>query len=273
VKVPYPNAGAYSVLVDGNEIGYTPWDEAIGRHGALTKTKGCGENRFVAIENYLEFYLTAGCEVTVKPRDAIMSSVRMEWTMAEFYADGGIVSFTDRVAAALGIHASTIKVVAVYQGSVIVDFWIEEDDNEDEPQTALQAAGKRLMEAFRNGAINLGAPILDALSNGELLIRGYNPEKDNTDSAKVEKEEFTIDKDFKVDGEVTIVTEYRVKEGDTVITIPVKSTIIGLVVVSALFLGLCMVLIVTCVYYKGKSEKIRAEVATVATKDANPIQP
>jgi len=69
------------------------------------------------------------------------------------------------------------------------------------------------------------------------------------------------------------VTEYRVKEGDTVITIPVKSTIIGLVVVSALFLGLCMVLIVTCVYYKGKSEKIRAEVATVATKDANPIQP
>eukprot|EP00351_Strombidinopsis_sp_SopsisLIS2011_P002888 CAMPEP_0116877818 /NCGR_PEP_ID=MMETSP0463-20121206/9560_1 /TAXON_ID=181622 /ORGANISM="Strombidinopsis sp, Strain SopsisLIS2011" /LENGTH=64 /DNA_ID=CAMNT_0004525403 /DNA_START=10197 /DNA_END=10391 /DNA_ORIENTATION=- len=49
--------------------------------------------------------------------------------MDEFYADGGVVSFTNRVAAALGIHASTIKTVAVYEGSVVVEFEILADDD------------------------------------------------------------------------------------------------------------------------------------------------
>lgn len=133
VRIPYPNAGAYSVIVDNQIKDYTPWDENISAHGELTKAEGCGENRFVGIKNFLDFYITPGCEVTVQPRDAIMTSVRMEWTLAEFYADGGVVSFTDRVAAALGIHASTIKVVAVFEGSVVVDFFIEAPiDNEPE---------------------------------------------------------------------------------------------------------------------------------------------
>jgi hypothetical protein len=53
-----------------------------------------------------------------------MCNVRLEWTLAEFYSTGGVTSFTDRVAGALGIHASTIKTVAVYQGSVVVDYFI-----------------------------------------------------------------------------------------------------------------------------------------------------
>jgi len=44
----------------------------------------------------------------------------MQWTLAEFYAKGGVVSFTDRVSGALGIQAYQVKTVAVYQGSVIV---------------------------------------------------------------------------------------------------------------------------------------------------------
>ena len=42
----------------------------------------------------------------VSPRNAIMGGVRLEWTMSEFYSTGGVVSFTDRVAFVLGIHAS-----------------------------------------------------------------------------------------------------------------------------------------------------------------------
>jgi len=87
----------------------------------LTKTKGCGENRFVGIENYLEFYITPGCDIIIEPRDAIMTKVRMEWTMAEFFADGGTTRFVDRLAASLGISASRIKTVAVYEGSVVVE--------------------------------------------------------------------------------------------------------------------------------------------------------
>jgi hypothetical protein len=48
----------------------------------------------------------------------------MEWTLDAFFADGGTTTFADRLAASLGIHASSIKVVSVYEGSVIVDYEI-----------------------------------------------------------------------------------------------------------------------------------------------------
>lgn len=48
--------------------------------------------------------------------------------MDEFYSAGGVTSFMDRVAAALGIHASQIKVVAVYTGSVVVDYAVTVDE-------------------------------------------------------------------------------------------------------------------------------------------------
>jgi len=106
VKVPYWNAGSYEITVDGKVIPYTPWDTKTGRNAELTLRKGCGENRFVGVDNFLEFYITVGCVVYVAPRNAIMGGVRLEWTMSEFYASGGVVSFADRVAFVLGIHAS-----------------------------------------------------------------------------------------------------------------------------------------------------------------------
>ena len=128
VHVPYWNAGSYAVYVKDKLIPYTSWDKNTGSQSELTGLKGCGENRYVGVKNYLEFILTAGCEVTVLPVDAILTNVRMQWTMSEFYAAGGVVSFTDRVAAALGIHASTIKTVAVYTGSVVVEFNVLSQD-------------------------------------------------------------------------------------------------------------------------------------------------
>lgn len=99
---------------------YTPWSKELGRHSPLSKNSGCGENRYVGVENFLEFYLTPGCEILVEPRDAIMTKVRLEWSLAEFYADGGVTRFVDRMAASLGISAHRIKTVAVYEGSVIL---------------------------------------------------------------------------------------------------------------------------------------------------------
>ena len=51
----------------------------------------------------------------------------MNWTMKEFFSDGGTSKFVDRVAASLGIRAANIKVVSVYMGSVVVDFQVVED--------------------------------------------------------------------------------------------------------------------------------------------------
>ena len=119
-RIYYPNAGSYSVTANGEEIDYTPWDKNLGRHGKLSKLEGCGENRFVGVENFLEFYITPGCEIEIKPKDAIMTKVRMEWSLAEFYSNGGVTRFVDRLAASLGINANRIKTVAVYEGSTIV---------------------------------------------------------------------------------------------------------------------------------------------------------
>lgn len=58
------------------------------------------------------------------PRDAIKTKLRLEWTLEEFYATGGTIRFAERIAAALGIESNRIKTVAVYEGSVIVDFFI-----------------------------------------------------------------------------------------------------------------------------------------------------
>lgn len=54
----------------------------------------------------------------------------MEWTLQEFFADGGTTRFVDRLAGALGIHASTIKTVSVYEGSVVVNYAITVDDDD-----------------------------------------------------------------------------------------------------------------------------------------------
>jgi len=53
-----------------------------------------------------------------------MTKVRMEWTVADFYSSGGTTLLVDRITAALGISASEVKIVSVYEGSLVVDYQI-----------------------------------------------------------------------------------------------------------------------------------------------------
>jgi hypothetical protein len=53
----------------------------------------------------------------------------MEWSLDEFFNTGGTTSFMNRVAASLGIHASTIKIVSVYEGSLVVNYEISDPNN------------------------------------------------------------------------------------------------------------------------------------------------
>lgn len=57
--------------------------------------------------------------------------VRMEHTMDSFFNNGGTTSFMDRIASSLGIHASTIKIVSVYEGSLVVNYAIENDNPQE----------------------------------------------------------------------------------------------------------------------------------------------
>mmetsp|Transcript_20889 Transcript_20889/g.32287 ORF Transcript_20889/g.32287 Transcript_20889/m.32287 type:complete len:160 (-) Transcript_20889:807-1286(-) len=152
------------------------WEESIQNYGVV-KQRYCGENRYIGVKNILEFYLNYGCEVKIKPRNAIQTMVRMEWTMEEFFADGGTTKFIDRLAGSLGIHASTIKVVSVYQGSLVLNYEIEAESAD-----ALEKIEETQTERFASGELDLGAPILDTvvgdlavISDGVVTAPGFKP--------------------------------------------------------------------------------------------------
>lgn len=171
--------------MNGKMIKMNKWDEKLGTLSEIKQTK-CGENRFLGVKNILEFYLTEGCTLYIRERDAIQTLVRMEWTMDEFFADGGTTKFVDRLSGALGIHASDVKVVSVYKGSLIVSYDIEVANDKD--GTKLESLKKEEKDMFATGKMELGAPLLDVkrhvkmsidpdkiITDGVVTAKGYNP--------------------------------------------------------------------------------------------------
>jgi len=139
----------------------------------------CGENRFIGVKNILEFYLTADCELQIQPRDAIQTLVRMEWSVNDFFSKGGTTNFIDRLTASLGIHASTVKIVSVYEGSLVLNYDLA--PSKDEPLD-LKAIEKKQTEKFATGKVDLGAPILDVAAGKEKVVndgivsaKGFKP--------------------------------------------------------------------------------------------------
>ena len=124
LRITYTKPGAYLVYdTNGKEIKANAWDSTIGAP-AMIKGAFCGENRYVGAINTLDFYLGPSCNISINPVDSIQASVRLNWTVSEFYKSGGTSQFQDRIAASLGIKPANIKIVSVYQGSVFVDFQI-----------------------------------------------------------------------------------------------------------------------------------------------------
>jgi len=66
----------------------------------------------------------------IKPKQVVASMVRMEWSLDAFFADGGTTKFVDRLAGSLGIVASSIKIVSVYEGSLVLNYGITVPDDD-----------------------------------------------------------------------------------------------------------------------------------------------
>lgn len=171
VAIHFPSALSRSVVVDGEEVPYTRWLKKSAENPvegyAPVSQSFCGENRYIGVRNILEFYLDGTCEIHVQPRDAIQTKVRMEWTMDEFFDNGGTTAFIDRLCGSLGIHASTVKVVGVAAGSVQVEYEIT--PSPDEPLSLAQIQARQT-EQFATGQVDLGAPVLDVEGNGESIV-------------------------------------------------------------------------------------------------------
>jgi len=93
--------------------------------------------------------------------------------MDEFFADGGTTSFVDRLTASLGIHASQVKIVSVYEGSLVVNYELEADDTD-----ALAELEATQNDMFASGSVDLGAPVLEfaaAVATSDTSASSYEP--------------------------------------------------------------------------------------------------
>ena len=111
-----------------------------------------------------------------------MTKVRLEWTLKDFYAQGGVTRFIDRMAASLGVPSYRVKTVAVYEGSVIIDFIVESDENEtpEEQTRSLEILKRKMALKAEDGTLDVGAPIIGLQdANGELLAGDPIPTKAN----------------------------------------------------------------------------------------------
>jgi len=131
VQVRYDYKNSFAVLKNDVVVDEMEFNNQLRAVPALTGSF-CGENKFNTIQNSLQFTIQKGCTLEVIPRNVVRASIRMQWTFYEFFAAGGTTNFVDRLAGSLNIHASTIKVVAVYEGSVIVAFEIFESGENDD---------------------------------------------------------------------------------------------------------------------------------------------
>jgi len=70
IRIAYPDTTSYAILKDNSIVEMNQWSDLYRNYGPI-RGEFCGENRFTAIANTLEFYLTSGCELFIEPRDAI----------------------------------------------------------------------------------------------------------------------------------------------------------------------------------------------------------
>ena len=183
VTIKYNAAGAYQ-LYDANRqvIMPTDWDSRQ-RTWAEPRGRYCGEWRYEGVINRLQFYIENyeqnGCVIYIYPRDAVMLGIRLEFTMDEFFADGGIVTFADRMAGVLGIHAADIKVVSVYEGSTIIEFQVLQRDEEldEEELIDLNKIDTDYRDFIQNERTMMGSRILNADLEGGPILTPYQQEQ------------------------------------------------------------------------------------------------
>ena len=108
-----------------------------------------------------------------------MLGIRLEFTMDEFFADGGIVTFADRMAGVLGIHAADIKVVSVYEGSTIIEFQVLQRDEEldEEELIDLNKIDTDYRDFIQNERTMMGSRILNADIEGVPILTPYQQEQ------------------------------------------------------------------------------------------------
>lgn len=105
----------------------------------------------------------------------------MEFTLDEFFAEGGVVTFMDKMAAVLGIHRADIKVVSVYEGSTIVEFQVLQRDEEIDGEELIDL--KKIDQVYRDFIVEednfMDSRILSAQIEGIPILTPYQQEEND----------------------------------------------------------------------------------------------
>ena len=113
--------------------------------------------------------MVPGCDITIEPRNAIFASVRMDTTFDSFFEKGGVGTFKGRMAQALGIKPHNMKVVRAYRGSVIVDFFLFDEDDDQDSLDQLQT---HFVATIQSVGTFLGGPVI-SYSYGSRLENAF----------------------------------------------------------------------------------------------------
>jgi len=174
IRIVYSNSNSYSVNVDGQPKPQQAWNDALSTYEPLTSNSKCGDNRYLGTQNILEFFIKPDCHVKIRPMNSIQLGVRLDFSFDTFFEQGGVTSFIDNMAAVLGVHKADLKVVSVYEGSIIIDFEILENLTAaipivlaDVQATFVTAA--TVMDTF------MGAPLLGAISAAAVVVTPNTP--------------------------------------------------------------------------------------------------
>ena len=88
----------------------------------------CGDNEWDPSTHTMNLYLTPECWPDIHTIDSIQFTIRLSMTVDEFLNSNGSAQMIDKLAAALGIHTSRIRVVGIRSGSTVCYGAVDEDD-------------------------------------------------------------------------------------------------------------------------------------------------
>jgi hypothetical protein len=165
IKIDFSHSRLYNVYANGVKIPPNPYNQTTKSYNPIAKTQ-CGENRYTKLTYVYEFYLTYGCEVKLEGVNFLEGMVRLQWSIDDFFADGGHDTFVDRLSSALGIPQNNIRIVDTREGSVILEWYAHSSKTLDTDQVnELEYWGSLAQALYSQGHLDLGSPILGLTTN------------------------------------------------------------------------------------------------------------
>jgi hypothetical protein len=181
INIYYPVANAILVLIGQNPVNSTIL--ATSNEDVTNRSTICGASKYFYKNGTIAFIVTGdmNCQVRVTLSSNVQITSRLMVSIDTFFNNGGVATFLDMMCAFLNITTDRLKVVGVYSGSTIVDFYVTPSINTTAANSsttvidpvAQQAELQAILDKVQSAApssINLGAlgPILS--SSGSISI-------------------------------------------------------------------------------------------------------